>query len=91
MPKDTLVITPPNDAPPVECVWMFVSRDKEGRENVCGSLMGDLGVQPLMTGNRRIFQMFKPLARQLAAEAESCGRTIHLVRFTNREEVEEWR
>lgn len=53
MPSDTLVITPPNDAPPVECVWMFVSRDKEGRENVCGSLMGDLGVQPLMTGNRQ--------------------------------------
>jgi hypothetical protein len=28
---------PPNTAPPVERVWMFISRDAEGRENVCGA------------------------------------------------------
>lgn len=91
MTEDTVILTPANDAPPIECVWMFVSRDEQGRENVCGSLMGYLGTQPLMTGNPRILEKFKPVARKIAASAERSGRTIHLLRFTNREEVEGWR
>jgi hypothetical protein len=41
--SDTIVLTPPNTTPPVERVWMFVSRDAAGQENVCGFLMGALG------------------------------------------------
>lgn len=88
--SETIVLTPPNTAPPVERVWMFVSRDEEGRENVCGSLIGSLGTQPLMTGNPRVLELMKPFARELE-EACPAGRTIHLLCFTNREELEDWR
>lgn len=85
------VIVPPNTAPPVERVWMFVSRDEAGRENVCGVLMGPLlGSQPLMTGNPKVLELMKPIARKLADEAAGSGRTIHLLSFNNREELEGW-
>jgi hypothetical protein len=89
--SDTIVLTPPNTAPPVERVWMFVSRDEEGRENVCGSLMGALDSQPLMTGNPRVLELMKPFAQELAEACAGTGRTIHLLCFTNREELEDWR
>jgi hypothetical protein len=85
-----IVLIPPNDAPPVECVWMFVSRDAAGNENVCGTLMGPLGSQPLMTGNSRVLELMKPSARLLAGACTGTGRTIHLLCFTHREEIEGW-
>lgn len=88
---DMAVIAEKNNAPPVERVWMFVSRDAQGRENVCGSLMGELGVQPLMTGNPRILEIMKPLAARAASLCEGSGQTLHLLCFTQREEVEGWR
>lgn len=84
----TLILTPPNDGDPVERVWMFVSRDKQGRENVCGSLMGALGIQPLMTGNPKTLEVMKAAARALADATEGTGRTVHLLSFAGREEVE---
>ena len=88
--SDMLVLTPPNDAPPVERVWMFVSRDEQGRENVCGCIMGELGTQAMMTGNPRVLEIMKPFARRLARQAARSGKTIHLLSFTTREEVEGW-
>lgn len=90
MDENTIVLTPPNDAPAVKRVWMFVSRDKEGRENVCGSLMGELGIQPLMTGNPKILRMMMPAAHALARECAGTDRTIELLCFTCRKEVMDW-
>jgi hypothetical protein len=90
MRTDVIVETPPNDAPAMDEVWVWVSRDKEGRENVCGSLIGSIGTQPLMTGNPRIFELMRPLAQELRAHAEATGRTIHLLRFSARQEIPEW-
>jgi hypothetical protein len=73
----------------MEKIWVFVSRDKEDKENVCGSLSGALGKQPLMTGNAKTLELMKPLARALAAAAPP-DKTIHLLTFSNREEVTEW-
>jgi hypothetical protein len=91
MPKDDeiIVATPPNDGPPVDCVWMFVSRDEQGRENVCGSLMGYLGTQPMITGNPRTLELMTTLAREMRKQLPP-DRTMHLLKFTNREEVENW-
>lgn len=89
--SDVIVLTPANDAPPVERVWMFVSRDAEGRENVCGSVMGPLGTQPLMTGNPRVLEKMKTFAAEISRQLEGTGRTIHLLSFSNREEIEGWR
>jgi hypothetical protein len=88
--SDVMILTPANTAPPVKRVWMFVSRDAEGRENVCGSLMGELGIQPLMTGNPRLLKKFMPVARELARQCAGTERTIELLVFTCRKEVVDW-
>jgi hypothetical protein len=81
---------PPNTGDRMEKVWVFISRDAEGRENVCGSLMGPMGAQPLMTGNPKILELMKPIARDMALANEHTGRTIHLICFSNREEIVGW-
>jgi hypothetical protein len=79
---------PPNTAPPPDRVWMFVSRAAEGRENVCGGLMWELGWQPMITGNPKVHEIHKAFARRMA-DADT-GKTIHLLVFTNRTEIESW-
>jgi hypothetical protein len=88
---ETLIDNPPNTGQPVERVWMFVSRDVDGRENVCGALIGEIGMQPLITANPRIHGMHRALAAHLRAAEPETGKTIHLLVFTHREEIEEWR
>lgn len=94
MRVETVVLRPPNDGPPMERVWAFVSRDAAGHENVCGVVMGPMGQQPLITGNPRVLEQFKEIAREIAkataAEVDD-GRTVHLLSFSNREEIEGWR
>ncbi|MEK6397959.1 MAG: hypothetical protein V4734_07725 [Terriglobus sp.] len=85
-----LVVDEPNTAPPVEHVWMFISRDRNGNENVCGSVIGELGTQPLMTGNPEILALMKPYAQRIREALKGTGKTIHLLEFTQRTEVEEW-
>lgn len=89
--SDPIILRQPNDAPPVDRVWMFVSRDSAGRENVIGSLIGYLGTQPLMTGNLKTLELMKPLAAAVAKQCEGSGQSIHLLCFTTREEVQGWR
>lgn len=82
---------PPNTAPPVEKVWMFVSRDAEGHEHVCGAEIGSLGLQPMVTGNERMLEkVFKPIAARTLASMEGTGKTLHLLEFTSRKEVIDW-
>src|SRR6266702_4610530 len=82
------VITPPNTRPPIEKVWVFISRDAEGREAVCGSIVGALGMQPLMTSNPDLMPHFLQAARIL--QQSNTERTIHLVDFSRRREIVEW-
>lgn len=88
MSEDTVVMNPPNTCDPVERVWMFVSRDKLGKENACG-FVSALGPTPMITGNPAVLESFKILAREIASV--DSGKTIHLLSFTNREELEGWR
>jgi hypothetical protein len=85
---DTVLMNPPNTGASVERVWMFVSRDELGKENVCGFITA-LGATPMITGNPDKLENFKILAREIAATAT--GKTIHLLTFSNREELEGWR
>lgn len=91
MDHDTVVLIPANDGPPMERVWAFVSRDTEGHENVCGIVMHPLGTQPMITGNPRVLEIMKGIARDIANDSKMTDRTIHLLSFTQREEVEGWR
>jgi len=80
----------PNTGPPMKEVWAFVSRDKEGRENVIGGVLGGgLGSIQLITGNPDTLKIFTRLAKEVEAAAAGV-QTIHLLHFTNREEIEEW-
>ncbi len=71
---------------------MWVSRDAEGRENVIGVHLPGVGWQPLITGNKRIMELMASSAREFKREAQSknLSQTIHLLHFTNREDIEEW-
>lgn len=85
-----IVLHVANTAPPVREVWMFVSRDRDGQENTLGSVIGALGTQPLITGNPRVLEIFKAAAVRVREEMKKhpeAGQTIHLLRFTQREEV----
>ncbi len=93
MTNDPIVVTPPNDGDGYNQVWAFISRDQDGKENVCGSLMGELGTQPMMTGNPKVLKLMTPMAQAMARQLKTSGSklTIHLVRFSKREEIEGWR
>jgi hypothetical protein len=73
-----------------DCVAGYVAKhpapkqDAEGREAVCGAVLGEMGLQPLMSSDPKNIEMMKPLARQLQQLQE---KRIALVRFSNREEV----
>jgi hypothetical protein len=85
----TIVKVTPNTGSPMKEVWAFVSRDKEGRENAIGCTLGPLGATPMITGNPDTLKIFKPLVAEVR-EAAKGVQTIHLLHFTNREEIEEW-
>jgi hypothetical protein len=80
----------PNDGPPIREVWAFVTRDTAGRENVIASILGILGSTPLITGNARTFEIFKRLAVEVRTELAGTDQTVHLLHFSNREEIEKW-
>ena len=78
-----------NTAPPMTEVWAFVSRDRDGNENIVGSLAGPMGVQPFLTGNRQVFGLFLELVREMRAQLPpDSPQTLHLLHFTNREELD---
>ena len=86
MSRGIALIEEPNTHPRMEAYYVFMSRDEAGQENVMGCLMGVLGMQPLATGNLRVLEAFKIEARRAAAELKG-KQTIHLVRFSNREDI----
>lgn len=87
-----MIENPPNTAPPVEKIWMFVSRDAQGHEHVCGAEIGGVGIQPMITGNERtLARVFMPMALKTLPLMELTGKTLHLLEFTNRKEITDWK
>jgi hypothetical protein len=85
------VIQTPNDGPPLQEVWAFIARDAEGRENTLGGfIFPSTTPLQLMTGNPKTFQLFKTYALEARRYLEGTGKTIHLLHFTTRTEIEEW-
>lgn len=80
----------PNDGPAIREIWAFVSRDSVGRENVIAGTLPIIGMTPLMTGNPKTFEIYKRIVRDALEQLEAGGQTIHLLRFTERQEVEPW-
>jgi hypothetical protein len=70
-----------------EEAWVFLARDAAGKEWLVQD--ADMG-RPLVCADRLAVSMWMPRARALAALAAADGsKTIHLVRFTVRQDVEE--
>lgn len=86
---NTLIDIPGNTNPPVERVYAFVSRDPQGREHICGCLMGVLGMQPMVTADVGLLIRMTEEAHTLRDNMPK-EYSIHLLSFTNREEIEGW-
>jgi hypothetical protein len=83
-----VVLNPPNSGPRMREVWAFVSRDALGRENVLGANFGGGEMVALMTGNPRMFEIFARYVLEFQVLLEAGDKTIHLLHFTNREEID---
>jgi hypothetical protein len=82
----------PNTGPPMKEMWAFVSRDREGRENAIAMGVVGVGMTQFVTGNAKTLALFKTLVLEHLEELERGGeQTIHLLRFTKREELDGWR
>jgi len=64
-------------------IWAFVASDHNG-EGVVGMKIRDTWM-PLIAADRDRLEGLRPMAMQIAVET---GKTIKLVKFTTREEVE---
>ena len=85
-----IIISNLNTAPAMTDVWVFVSRDKDGQENVVGSTFAAMGQQPMMTGNPKILKLFKKHMEEARDQLKKskADQSIHLLHFSNREEIE---
>lgn len=69
-------------------IWAFLSVD-EGGEGVCaGPLLGKGTVIPLIAADEKRLAILRPFAQELA---KVFGKPIKLVRFSLREEIEEFK
>ena len=85
--KSPLIDYAPNTGPPLTEVYAFISRDASGRENTIGHFFQGTGMVQLMTGNPTTFALFRDIVRKALPDLEANGQTVHLLKFTTREEV----
>ena len=76
----------PNEAP-IASLWAVLNWTPAG-EDICATILPELGSTPLVTGKERIAKLFAPWARTLAHESK---RAIRLVRFDRAAIVETYR
>ena len=80
----------PNTGPTLREIYVFVSRDADGQENAIAGNIGMLGMTQMITGNPQTFELFRSIVTTARGELEAKGQTIHLLKFTGREEVQDW-
>lgn len=87
MTKPVPFQNPENTGPQMEQVWVFITRDKEGHENVIGIER----IGPFITGNPRTFELMKEAVRQhILPHVAETGKTVHLLTFGGRSEILGW-
>lgn len=78
------ILTPPNEKPITE-IFAVLSVDPDGSEGVCATGTREFGMMPLIVAYSRLV----PMLREKAAEiSKVTGKTVRLVRFASREEME---
>lgn len=80
-----LVQQPPNTMPEIKSLYAFVAVDPEdGNEGVMSVTVHGM-VMPLIAADEDRLASIRPIA---AASARASGRTVKLVQFTERKEIE---
>jgi hypothetical protein len=79
------VLQLPNTQGEIRECWAFVSRDSDGKEGVVGSIVGTLGMQPLMSSSWARIESFMPYAHKIR---EMSPFEVKLVKFIKYEEVD---
>lgn len=77
-----LLHSPDNELEHIDQLWAFISLDEQGREGIMGAMVDERWFM-LATGNPRVLEQMKPLAKQVAAMA---GKSYKLLRFARVEE-----
>ena len=71
----------------IDTIYAFIAQDENGDEGICGmQLPGSNTFMPFVGADLDRVKDLKPLAQQIANET---GKSIKLVHFTTRNEVEE--
>jgi hypothetical protein len=65
-------------------LFVFLSVDEQGRKGICAHIMPNLGSTPLITGQPRVVEMMKGMARELSQQT---GKNIQLYRFKRAPDV----
>ena len=81
----TSVLHDPKNTFVIENVWVFVSRDEEGNEGVIAAPVGDT-LMPFVAADPKRIESLRPMAQHLAKMTK---KKIHLVKFSQRTEIEE--
>lgn len=83
------IVSPKNTMPRIDAIWAFVSVDPEdGNEGViAGSLLGPDSLVPLIAADEARLASLMPVAHAIA---KATGQTVRLVRFHQREVLQEF-
>lgn len=84
----TVVHTPKNEMPRIDCIWAFLSVDEaDGNEGLCAATLTGIGPTPLIAADERRLKIITPIAEHLA---RTTGKVIRLVKFHNREVIKQF-
>jgi hypothetical protein len=81
-------ITGANNELVMETVWMFVSVDPNGNEGIITGQRMDGMMYPFLTAAPHMVEIFEPMARRVA---RNTGWTVKLLKFSNRQELKEFK
>jgi hypothetical protein len=82
----TVLLDPPNELLRIDRIWLFISVDDDGNEGVCAaSLAGPGSLIPLIAADEERLESLRGVATEIAVLS---GKTVRLLKFTVREEVE---
>lgn len=74
------------DAPlMIETMYAFVATEADGSEGLCAFKAPDGSWMPMVGADEARLDSLRPIAKDIAARA---GRSVRLVRFSHREELE---
>jgi len=82
-----VVHAPQNEMPRIDFLWAFLSVDETGEGILAAPLMGPGSLMPLVAGDQKRLDLITPIAKEIARDS---GRNVRLVKFSQREVIEQF-